>query len=147
MALLASLRTAAELCQTLSLRRRGYDPSDEQDPLHARDELRAATSELREILVQLRLSLSVKHGEGVELVRAFEDRMLLARAARALHVVHQHLLSLYPAVDADLAEQARIIQAEAARLAGAGESGFTEAAEIWSDRTQPFIEDLLRAAL
>ena len=38
------------------------------------------------------------------------------RAARLLHLVHQRLLSLYPAVSETLVEEVRLLSAEAARL-------------------------------
>jgi erythromycin esterase-like protein len=142
MALLASLRTAADVCAALAARRAGHDPS-EQEPLEAAHRfLRDGRRELLAVVGRLRVSLVIRRPEEAALVQAFEDRMLLARAARESHVVHQRLLSLYPAVPEGLVEQARQVQAEAARLATDDGEGFDEALTAWVEAAAAFLEAL-----
>jgi hypothetical protein len=147
MALLASLRTAVDLCDALAARRGGRDPSDQEAPEAARRYLREARPELASLAAGLRAGLAVERAPEAELVGAFEDRMRLARAARELHVVHQRLLSLYPDVDAGLVERARRIQAEAARLATSDEDGaFPYALSAWVEATTVFLDALAEAS-
>jgi hypothetical protein len=145
MTLLASLRTAAEVCRAIAWRRAGEDPSEQESEEPVREHLRQAQQELREGVLRLRLSLVVAHDREISLVRAFEDRMLLAEAARNLHVVHQRLMSLYPSVDSELVEDARHVQAEAARLAAAGAADFRSTLIAWCDAVVGFTDELRRA--
>jgi len=145
MSLVATLRTAAEVCRSIALRKAGEDPS-EQEPAHpTRIRLQAARADLRAVVNRLRVSLAVPHPEETALVRAFEDRMLIARAARDLHLVHQRLLSLYPDVEEDMVERARRIQAEAARLAASDDQGFLPAVAVWCESTAAFLDELAAA--
>jgi hypothetical protein len=145
MSLLASLRTAVEVCNALTLRRAGRDPSEQEESEPARNHLREAREELRQVVTRLRISVVIEDSQETALVRAFEDRTLMAHAARSLHLVHQRLLSLYPEVPEDLVEGARRLQAEAARLATYGADGFTNALVAWCDAAVAFLEDLAAA--
>jgi hypothetical protein len=147
MALLASLRTAVDVCHALAERRAGRDPSEQEAPAAARRYLREARRELAALAAGLRAGLAVERAPEAVLVGAFEDRMRLVRAARELHVVHQRLLSLYPAVDEATVEAARRVQAEAARLATADEDGaFPYALAAWVEAAAVFLDALADAS-
>jgi hypothetical protein len=119
LALVASLRAAVSAARAVAERRAGRDPSDEQPAAEARAGLAAAVGRLQAGLVRLRVRLAV--GAPAEapaaLVQAFEDRLLAADLARDLHRAHQHLLSLFPAVEAGVVEAVRLAHAAADRLA------------------------------
>lgn len=146
LSLLATLRTAAAVCQAISLRRAGVDPSAQEDEGSVRAHLLEAEERLRELAVRLRLSLLVEDRVETALVRAFEVRSVLAQAARLLHLVHQRLLSLYPEVDERLVEAARMMQAEAARLGAASDDGACDGLVAWCDAALGFAA-ALRSAL
>jgi hypothetical protein len=145
MSLIATLRAAAEVAHALAERRAGRDPSEQEAEAPARAYLLAASSDLRTVVNRLRMALAVERDPEAALVQAFEDRMLLARAARELHLVHQRLLSLYPAVEGRLAEDARRMQAEAARLVATDEEHFAPALEAWTEAASAFLEALAKA--
>lgn len=137
MAMLATLRTAAELRHALDERRAGRDPSDQEAAASAQRHLAEARAELRALLVRLRVSLLlVERDEATALAQAFEDRMLLARAERLAHGIHQRLLSLYPAAEPDVIEAARTVRDEAARLAVSDEDDFPEALAAWVEAAE-----------
>lgn len=138
MSLLATLRTAAEVCQAVALRRAGHDPSDQESPSDAVRHARLALDDLRQLALRLRLSVVLTPDGEHRLVRSFEDRMMMARAARLLHLLHQRMLSLFPAVAPELLEDARILQAEAARLATADTEAFAAGAQPWLAKLASF---------
>lgn len=142
MALLSTLRTAAEVRHAMAERRAGRDPSEQEEEQPVRAYLETTLPTLRSLVSRLRVSLVVERGEGAAFVQAFEDRMILSRLARELHVVHQRLLSLYPAVPLVLVEEARLRQQEAARLAVASGGGFERVLTQWLDRASTFFEAL-----
>lgn len=145
MVLLSTLRTAAEVRHAIEERRAGRDPSEQEAEQPVRAYLTGALDELRALAARLRVGLVVEPDERVALVRAFEDRLALARAVRTLHVVHQRLLSLYPAVPEALVEATRLRQREAERLAGADGAGFRTALALWLDRLGTLCEGLEKA--
>lgn len=145
MALLSTLRTASEVRHAMAERRAGRDPSGQERGQPVRAYLQAALPTLRGLLSRLRVSLVVERDERAAFVQAFEDRLALARLARELHVVHQRLLSLYPAVPEALVEEARLRQQEAERLAVAAGSGFSRMLTLWIGRTERFCEGLAKA--
>ncbi len=145
MALIATLRTAAEARHAIAERRAGRDPSGQEDAAPVRAYLRGAREELGGLVTRLRVSLAVGRADEAALVQAFEDRMLLARAGRVLYVVHQRLLSLYPEVPEGLIEDARRVQAEAARTVELGEGAFQEAVGAWLPAAAGFLQDLAGA--
>ena len=144
-ALLATLRTASDVRHALAERRAGRDPSEQEDAPSVHAYLAAVLPELQGLVTRLRLSLVVVPDERVALVRAFEDRMVLQKLARELHVVHQRLLSLYPDVPEALLEAARLRQQEAERLAGAAGGAFGDVLAGWLDRAAAFFEGLAKA--
>ena len=119
MALLSTLSTAAGVISAMRERRMGRDPADQQAPEVVLPSLAGEIRELEDYLIALRTGLvaAEREAEGrVALVRTLSDLMLLGGFARNLHVVHQHLMSLYPAVDEDLVEDARLLHATCGRL-------------------------------
>lgn len=152
MVLLSTLRTAAEVRHAIEERRQGRDPSAQEAEQPARAFLAEATEELRALEARLRLSLAAEPEAHAALVRAFEDRLALARAARVLHLAHQRLLSLYAgrlpeaaAIPEALLEAVRLRQREAERLAVAGGPSFRRALALWLDRTAALCEALSKA--
>ncbi len=143
--LLSTLRTAAEVRQALTERRAGRDPSEQEEAPPVLAYLRGAMPELRGLVARLRVSLAVGQQEQAAIVQVFEDRLVLSRLARELHVVHQRLLSLYPAVAESLVEEARLRQREAERLAVAPGDGFEPLLTSWLDRATGFLEGLAKA--
>lgn len=143
--LLSTLRTAVEVRHAISERRAGRDPSEQEDAPSVEAYLRGILPELQHLLGRLRLSLVVARADEAAFVQAFEDRLVLARLGRELHVVHQRLLSLYPAVPEELVEEARLRQQEAERLAAASGPGFERVLTGWVDRAAGFFEGLAKA--
>jgi hypothetical protein len=143
--LLSTLRTAVEVRHAISERRAGRDPSGQEDGPSVEAYLRGVLPELHHLLGRLRLSLVVARSDEAAFVQAFEDRLVLARLARELHVVHQRLLSLYPAVPESLIEEARLRQREAERLAAASGPAFEQVLTGWVDRAASFCEGLTKA--
>lgn len=124
LALVAAARMAAHASRAVADRRAGRDASEQQAERPARDGLAAALRDLRILLVRLRVRLASESSgppadETAALVQAFEGRLVLDDVARAARRAHQTLLSLYPAVSADLAEGARRLALDAAALATA----------------------------
>src|SRR5690606_11215320 len=143
-ALLATLRTANDVRHALAERRAGRDPSEQEDAPGVRAYLGGVLPELRGLVARLRLGLVVAPDERVALVRACEDRLLLHKLARELHVVHQRLLSLYPEVPEELVERARRQQAEAERLATSFGEFFAPVLTAWLDRSVALFEGLAK---
>ena len=105
------------MARQIAERRSGRDPSEQEPEGRVRQELGALRADLRAHVVRLRLRavLAAPEPEVAALAQAFEDRVLLDDTARTLAVVHQKLLSLYPAVDEGLIEDVRLAASEAAR--------------------------------
>jgi hypothetical protein len=143
--LLSTLRTAVEVRHAIGERRAGRDPSGQEDAPSVEAYLRETLPELRHLLGRLRLSLVVARADEAALVQAFEDRLVLARLGRELHVVHQRLLSLYAAVPPSLVEEARLRQQEAERLAAAAGPAFDRVLAGWVERAAAFFEGLAKA--
>lgn len=140
MVLLATLSTAAEVRHAVRERRAGRDPSGQEAAADARAFLAQSVAELQEMLMGLQASLVYTTREHDEaplpgLVRRFDDLMKLGRAARLLHLIHQRLLSLYPAVPEEVVEETRLVQLQAARLVEAGDDVRPAAAETFLYRT------------
>lgn len=131
-ALLSTLRTAAHVRRQMEERRAGADPSEQEPAGPARAYLYEALQTLEPLLARLRFFAAVG-ADGGDAVQHFEARLALLEAAREVHRVHQRLLSLYPDVSADLAEHARRIQADFARLLGDDEDSFAEALGVATD--------------
>lgn len=144
MTLFTSLTTAAEVWAAVAARRQGRDPSGQEARETARAFLREARGELLALLVRLSASLSQSE-RGREthlatLVRRGSDLMLLQRAERLLHGMHQRLMSLYPEVPEEMVEEARRLRQEADELLdpendapGLALHHFTQQASIFCD--------------
>lgn len=143
--LLATLRTANEVRHALAERRAGRDPSAQEPAASVRDYLAEALPELKGLVARLRISLVVERDERAALVHAFEDRMVLARLSRELHIVHQRLLSLYPDVPEGIVEDTRLRQQEVERLASGFGDHFAPLLTAWLDRTADLFEGLAKA--
>ena len=87
----------------------------------------------------------MERDERAALVWAFEDRLVLARLARELHVVHQRLLSLYPDVPEKLIEETRLRQQEVGRLSTGSGAHFEALLRAWLDRAADLFEGLAKA--
>ncbi|MEM8598991.1 MAG: hypothetical protein AAGF99_03640 [Bacteroidota bacterium] len=134
MALVASLRTAAVVREAIADRLAGRDPSEQEAARTARADLARLTRDLADDVKRLRVRLATLATDDdldarAALVQAFEDRLLMNRLGRELHVVHQKLLSLYaPSPEAGVPEAtvelARRVQANAARLASDDAAAF-----------------------
>lgn len=118
--LVASLRAALATARFVEDRRSGYDQvletarGAEEALVVVRRRLQSALS-----LLRVRLALGAPSEEAAALVQAFRDRLFAADVAADLAEVHRLLLTLYPAVEAELVEAARLAGAEADRVAGA----------------------------
>jgi hypothetical protein len=121
MALVAAARAAFHTARSIAERRAGRDPSAQEPEAQVRDDLAALADALGAQTVRLRVRAAVgtPASKAAALAQAFEDRLLLDDVARTLRTVHQKLLSLYPAVDETLVEDARQVGAEVGALAGA----------------------------
>lgn len=117
MALLATLSTAATVAQAAAERRAGRDPSAQEAEPVARPLLRQALREAHPLLLRMQAALAYLRHQPEDrlplLVRQFDLLLTLTRTARLLQTIHQRLLSLYPAIPAELAEEARQVQAAA----------------------------------
>ncbi|GIV60112.1 hypothetical protein GQ464_009255 [Rhodocaloribacter litoris] len=124
MVLLASFSTAAEVWKDMIERRAGRDPAAQEAAGIVRPFLWDAARGVDAILLQLQGRLACLPAPDEPrlpgLVRRFEDLMALRRLARLLHLVHQRLMSLYPAVSETLVERARVLQRSAEALLEAG---------------------------
>lgn len=116
-ALVAAARTALQTARRIGDRRAGRDASEQEPEGTVRDDLGQLHAEVGAMLVRLRLRVvaGLPAGEAAALAQAFEDRLLLDDLGAALATAHQKLLSLYPAVDAALVEEARVLAGEARR--------------------------------
>ena len=108
-ALVASARAALNMARAVADRRAGRDASAQEPEPDVRADLARLAADLVESVVRLRLRSAVGTHESraAALAQAFEDRVLLDDTAQTLAVVHQKLLSLYPAVDAEVVEAVR----------------------------------------
>ena len=139
LALVAAARTAAHASRHIADRRAGLDASEQQADGPAAAVLGAAVRRLAASLVRLRVRLAAASTDDhtAALVQAFEGRLVLDDVARAARRAHQALLSLYPAVDAALVEDARRLALDAEALAVADvpdAAALAERLADWLDR-------------
>lgn len=117
---MSTLATAADVVYGMSERRQGRDPSSQEDADLAGGWIRAAAHEIEEYLLSLRAGRILLEGDDAEgshaLSRRMSEVMILNHLARLLQVIHQRLLSLYPAVSEELVEDSRLLHAECASL-------------------------------
>lgn len=119
MTLLATLSTAEEVRESMAERRAGRDPAAQAPPDLAAARLHEAGDTLMDLLMQLVLGQVPQQDDEEELahaVRHFDLLMKLRRAERLVTTMHQHLLSLYPAVSESLVEEARHVRGEVDEL-------------------------------
>lgn len=120
MTLLATLSTAATVGESVAERRAGYDPAAQEPRDRATARLRSAGRSLMDLLMQLALSrvplTAEEEGHLPHAVRHFDLLLKLRRVERLMQSMHQHLLSLYPAVSEALVEEARVTHDEVDRL-------------------------------
>lgn len=110
MALLSTLSTAVDLAGAMRERRLGRDPSEQQSPEIVLPSLAEGLRSLEYHIISLRTSIVAAQEESsvrVVLVRQMNDLILLGGVSRALHGMHQQLMSLYPGVGEDMVEKAR----------------------------------------
>ena len=140
-ALAAAARAALNAARAVSDRLAGRDPSSQEEEAPVRSDLGDLRAALAERVVRLRLRVvaGAPAGPAAALAQAFEDRLLLDDVGATLRRAHQKLLSLYPAVDDDVVESARVLAAEASRRAVADEydgglAAFVAEVSDWVDR-------------
>jgi hypothetical protein len=110
MSLLSTLSSAMEVAHSIRNRRLGCDPSEQQEPSDVLPSLAENAADIDARLIAIRTSLVAAEREvieGVSLIRHMNDLLLVSGIARLLHLMHQRLLSLYPAISGDLVEEAR----------------------------------------
>jgi len=146
MVLLASLATATEVWHAASERRAGRDPSDQEATRMARGYLLKAAASLETMLLSTRAGLAYARYQSEAglpaLVRRFEHLMTFAGMARTLQVVHQRLLSLYPAITETLVEEARLLHNACMALLDGDDDAFSEAAGVFVARMLDFTTGL-----
>ena len=144
MVLFSTLSTAATVWQAARERRAGRDPSAQEAAVFVRRYLRRAAGELQALLMQLQAALiqterAEEDGHVAALVRRYHDLMTLREAAEHLKIIHQRLLSLYPAVDDALVEEARLWMGEGSALLEAEDEGFTVRLSLFVRQTLVFV--------
>ena len=118
LSLAATVRTALGVSRRISDRRAGRDPSEDEQEAPVRAYLADAVGQVAGLVVQLRLRAAADPSEEAHaaLVEDFEALVALITLSEELRVVHQKLLSLYPAVDVGIVESVRRRALEAQRL-------------------------------
>lgn len=118
--MLAVLSTASEVRHGILERRAGRDPSDQEEAELAVEALEEAAEELAGHLMRIRSSLVISVVEGEEGAVAPARHMLVVlrfnRVQRLLQRIHQGLLSLYPTIPGELAEEARVFLSQCQRI-------------------------------
>lgn len=146
MTLLATLRTAAEVKLSISERKAGQDASAQESDDIASAYLEEASDEVRTSLLQLRTSIVIAQqepGDGVLAnVRRFSDLNQLHYLSHLLHRTHQRLLSLYPRISEELAEEARIVALQCDALAETEETGYFDEVETFIEQALQFMARL-----
>ena len=153
MTLLASLNAAAEIKFGMRERKAGRDPSFDEDESVAIPVLNEELQVLKTLVFQLRSSLAIVDTIGDEKqeveelsqpVNRFIDLMRLEKAGTSLQSIHQRLLSLYPTIDENLAEQARVLKNTAAQLKEQESDNFLTALIPFVDDLELFTHDLAK---
>lgn len=149
MVLFSTLSTAADVWRQARERRAGRDPSIQEETPFVRSFLREAAGALQAALMQLQASrLQSERGEEeaiAALVRRYNELMLLRQIEQLLQVMHQRLLSLYPSISEDLAEQARMLHSDSRVLLGSESDVFVEDLGFFVHQALVFAGGLHRA--
>ena len=147
MTLIATLNAATEVKYRLDERKAGRDPSSQEDALFVIGFLVDAEEELRAMMMDLRASFLFYHDEREDIiafsVRCFSDLSRFHQASGLLQHMHQRLLSLYPAISEQLAEEARVLSMAFVHLTDDTQSYTVEDALQVVDRTFLFCSALL----
>lgn len=147
LALFASVSTAAEVTTTIRDRLSGRDPSAQEPNGAALSYLSDAVPEIRQVLFRLRTLLLGRRdrddGPSSALMR-FPELMLLLRASRLLHRIHQRLLSLYPAVSEEQVEEVRVLELMAGRMLRGRTGDFEGHAFAFVERGLAFTDQGIR---
>ncbi|HMB92638.1 MAG TPA: hypothetical protein VKP65_17425 [Rhodothermales bacterium] len=148
MVLFSTLSTAADVWHQARERRAGRDPSMQEETPFVRSFLREAAGTLQAALMQLQASrIQSERGEEeaiAGLVRRYNELMLLRQIEQLLHVIHQRLLSLYPAISEDLAETARVLHSDSHLLLESESDMFLEDLGFFVHQALVFAGDLHR---
>ena len=141
MVLFSTLSTASSVWHAARERRAGRDPSGQEAASFVRRYLRRAAGALQALLMQLQAALiqaerAEEDGYVAALVRRYHDLMTLREAAGHLKIIHQRLLSLYPAVDEALVETARVLAGEGSALLDAED-------DVFATQLSRFLRDAL----
>lgn len=146
MTLLATLRAAADVKLTMKERKAGLDPSEQESDAIASAYLEEAGDEIRTSLLQLRTSIVIAQQESDDpvtvSVRRFNDLNQIHRLSHLLHRIHQRLLSLYPRISEELAEDARIVALQSDALLEVEEADYFDHIETFIKRALQFITRL-----
>ena len=147
MTLIATLNAATQVKYRLEERKAGHDPSSQEDALFATNFLLEAEDELRTILMDLRASF-LFYGDNREdiiaySVRCFNDLSRFLQASGLLQQIHQRLLSLYPAISEELAEEARKLSIAFHQLTDDTQTDANEGARQLVGKAFSFCDSLL----
>ncbi len=137
MVLLATLATATTIWQRIRARRAGNDPSEQEatasvvpEMAHTLAEVQTHLMRLQTTLVQVQMTNELP---GLTHIRHFDALLTRHRISSHLQALHQRLLSLYPAISAELAEEAR-------RLWTASEAIPDQIDTDWIERLSEFVK-------
>jgi len=113
MVLFSTLTIASDIWNRIKERKDGRDPSTCEQPEIVIPFLSESAAVLQEMIFQLRLKL-IHSSDGdseyiARLVHRFDGLMTLHRMVRLLQIMHQRLMSLYPDIEIELVEEARIL--------------------------------------
>ncbi len=134
-ALLSTLSVAAEWMSAYQARRDGRDPSEQQPHGIAQEAGQTAGADLADLSMRLVASLTLEQETGAAaLLRRLDQMLVLRRMGALLTALHQHLLSLYPAVSESVVENARETLRARALLAAQDGKAFHEAAALFASR-------------
>ncbi len=119
MTMLSTLSVAVDVHQSIRARRAGQDPSSQEPTGQARAYVLRILPDLHHRLARLRTSkvaASLARTQPLITAHRFQQMMILRRLNRNLHLIHQRLLSLYPAISELLVEEARLLESDCRML-------------------------------
>lgn len=116
--LVSTISAAADVASGMVRRRRGVDPSEQENAGEAVVHLAVTVDELEDLLLALRATRALYHRDPREthemFARGINEILLLNRLVGLLRTIHQRLLSVYPLVSEELIEEARVLELTAA---------------------------------
>ena len=147
MTLIATLNAATQVKYRIEERKAGHDPSSQEDALFVTNFLVETEDELRTILMDLRASFLFYGDEREDAiafsVRRFNDLSRFHQASGLLQQIHQRLLSLYPAISEELAEEARMLSIAFHQLTDDTQHEENQDALLLVDRAFAFCDSLM----